>query len=81
MRRGEEAERLWNNELLRHALQSLEDDAIRSLKSVRHDDEHGRDAAWRELRAIERFCRKMENYILTGQAAKKTLREKIKEHL
>lgn len=52
-----------------------------ALKAVDSKDIEGRDAAWRDLLAIERFTRKLKNYIITGKQAKKSLLQKLKERV
>lgn len=79
--RGEEAERLLNNELLVSTLRSMEDECLRQLKMCKPNDMEVRDAYWRELRAIGRFADKLKSYAVTGREAKKTLMQRVKEKL
>lgn len=81
MKRGEEAEKLISNELLASTLRIMEDDCLKHLKLCDPKDLETRDAYWRELRAIGRFADKLSHYAKTGKEAKKTLLQRMKEHL
>lgn len=73
LKRGEDAERLLADPLLTHALDSIERRIVDSLKAIKTDDIDGRDALWRDLRALERLRHDLKNYIRTGKEAKKGL--------
>ena len=79
--RGEEAKKVLDNPLVLHALDTLEKEAVKRLKAVDNGDEAGRDAAWRELRAIDAFTKRFKSYIVTGKQAKQGLYAKAKERL
>jgi hypothetical protein len=81
IRRGEEARALLDNQLLRQAIIGMERDIISGMKSLKPEDVEGRDAYWRELRALERFQRKFTGYIRTGETAKKSLVQRFKDSL
>lgn len=80
-RRGEEAARLLAEPLLKQVLASMETDVISTMKSLRPNDMEGRDTCFRELRAVERFRRKLQEYVQSGQHAKKSLKQRIKDIL
>lgn len=73
LKRGEDAARLLADPLLNHALDSIERRIVDSMKVLKTDDIEGRDALWRDLRAIERLKSNLKNYIRTGKEAKKGL--------
>lgn len=81
MRRGAAADELMANPLLKQTLDTLERDIIASMKTLEIKDEEGRDALWRELKALGRFKSKLADYSSTGNAAKKTIMQRIKEKI
>lgn len=81
MRRGEEAERLLSNPLMKQAIDSMEREIIGTMKALKPNDAEGRDVCWRELRALERFYHKFRGYVQIGEQAKKSLMQKIREKI
>lgn len=78
-RRGEEAETLMANPLLVETLEFLEKKIIDGMKILNCTDLEGRDALWRELRALSSIKKQIKYYAIRGREAKKTLAERLKQ--
>lgn len=81
VRRGEEAGRVLANPLVATAFTAMEADIINTMKRLKPDETDALDMCWRELRALERFRGRFKGYLQTGEQAKKTLMQTIKEKL
>jgi hypothetical protein len=79
-RRAEEAQRVWDMPIVQESLNSMERDIIRTMKALKPNDNEGRDACWRELRALEIHRKKFLDYLTTGEAARsflQTLKDRV----
>jgi hypothetical protein len=79
--RGDDARRIMNDPILRQALEELERDIVQGMKALSATDLEGRDALWRELRALASFKVKVKNYVTRGDMAKKTLMQRAKDFI
>ena len=77
--RGEEAEALLSNALLKHAMDAMEAEVVTKLKQLPPTDLEGRDAWWRELRAIASFKGRLVRYVSDGREAKPELLKEYKK--
>lgn len=77
IRRGEQAQRILQDDLVIKVLSDMEGDVINVLKALKPNDLEGRDAAWRELRAVERFRQKFDAMIASGNKSR-TLLERLR---
>ena len=75
VQRGTKAQELLENELLAHVLQKMREERIADLLKVDKGDEHARDAAWRELRALDAFEKKLKTYVNVGSDSRKMLQK------
>jgi hypothetical protein len=73
--RGRQVTELMKNPHLRDALTYLEKSVIDAMKGLKPTDIEGRDACWRELRAVSRFKQRLEDVMRSGEAAKQTVNQ------
>jgi hypothetical protein len=79
--RGDDAKRIINDPILRQALEELERDIVQGMKALTATDLEGRDALWRELRALSSFKIKIKQYVSRGDVARKTLLQRATDFI
>lgn len=75
MDRGERAERILAEPLVKEAFEKIEAEIIEAWKNSAADDERGRENAFLLQRLLRNFREHFEQWVRTGEAAKRELLE------
>lgn len=80
-RRGEEAQRLLNNDLLKETLDAMESEAITLWEQTPARDVEGREHLHRFYIAVRKFRNTLLNFVSTGDMASLQIERSAKEKI
>ncbi len=72
--RGQEAELLLNNELLREALDAIDTEVVKQWQDCPARDKDGKEALWQLMKTAQKFRNILTGHIETGKLARENLR-------
>lgn len=72
--RGQEAELLLNNDLLREALAAIDAEVVKQWQDCPARDRDGKEALWQLMKTAQKFRRILIGHIETGKLARENLR-------
>lgn len=72
--RGQEAELLLNNDLLRDALAAIDAEVVKQWQDCPARDRDGKEALWQLMKTAQKFRRILIGHIETGKLARENLR-------
>ncbi len=72
--RGQEAELLLRNDLLREALDAIDAEVVKQWQDCPARDKDGKEALWQLMKTAQKFRRILTGHIETGKLARENLR-------
>jgi hypothetical protein len=67
--RGQRAQRLLDDELLREALDAIESEVVRQWENCPARDSEGKEALWQLMKTSKKFRGLLTGYVQTGRLA------------
>ena len=72
--RGDEAQRLLDNDLLREALDAIDAEVVKQWQDCPARDKEGKEALWQLMKTAQKFRHILIGHIETGKLARENLR-------
>ena len=72
--RGQMAEMLLSNDLLKEALAAIDSEVVSQWEQCPARDKDGKEALWQLLKTSKKFQRLLTGYVETGKLARENLR-------
>jgi hypothetical protein len=79
IRRGEDAERLLSEPLLKEAFETIEVQLLAFISALKVSEADMRDVYYRELGALASFKRRLELCVRTGNRAQRTIFQRLQD--
>lgn len=81
IRRGEQAERLLQDDVLLEAFESIEREFTEQWKTSPVRDQDAREKLWLMVKSVQRLRQELESFVMNGTAAKDTLARRVGQKL
>lgn len=77
--RGQRAQRLLDDDLLREALDAIESEVVRQWENCPARDSEGKEALWQLMKTSKKFRGLLNGYVQTGRLAAENIKRMEEE--